>query len=162
MFWPCVPEPDEIVMTRPHVRSHMPSMVALTQFQDAIEVDIDIRRPLAARQISELHRAHGRWDACIVDEDVDVAGGSEGAVHRVGIRDVERKWRGAWADFSGRGRGAFGHEVVDEDVSACGDEGVRDAEADAPSRAGDEGLSPGEVEHHIPPSRAGGVSSRSV
>ena len=27
MFLPCVPEPDEIVMTRPQVRSHMPSIV---------------------------------------------------------------------------------------------------------------------------------------
>ena len=32
MFWPTVPEPEEMVMTLPHPRSHMPSIVALTQF----------------------------------------------------------------------------------------------------------------------------------
>src|SRR5438270_12905863 len=33
MLSPCEPEPDEIVMIRPHPRSHMGSMVALTQLR---------------------------------------------------------------------------------------------------------------------------------
>ena len=65
------------------------------------------------------------------------------------------------SDFDSRCGRTFGHEVVDEDVSPCGHQGVRDAETDASPRAGDEGLSAGEVEHRflLVAVRAGEVSS---
>ena len=56
----------------------------------------------------------------VVDEDVDVAGALERAVNRIGITDVERERRSARADFDSRCGRTFGHQVVDEDVSACG------------------------------------------
>ena len=69
-----LPAPDEIVMTRPHPRSHIPSMTALAQLQDAVEVD----DPIGACQSSGVHLAERRGRiaarvrvAGVVHEDVD-------------------------------------------------------------------------------------------
>ena len=91
MFTPAVAAPEEIVMTRPHPRSHMPGTTAWQQFMTPYEIDPYGTLPISRVHVDEPLKRHRcrATIAGVVHQDVDAFDGTDGIEHGGEVSDVE-------------------------------------------------------------------------